>query len=144
VELPEPTGDPKVDYPLRAEKAIEYMKQYDALYIHLKGPDVPGHDGKAIEKRESISSIDRYFFGELLPKIDLSKVVIAVTADHSTPCELKAHSDDPVPLLVAGGGIESDGTTAYSERECAKGSLGRLLGNQLMPLFVKLVKKGED
>ncbi|MBC7319472.1 2,3-bisphosphoglycerate-independent phosphoglycerate mutase [bacterium] len=144
VELPEPTGDPKVDYPLRAEKAIEYMDRYDALYIHLKGPDVPGHDGKAIEKRDSISAIDKYFFGNLLPRINLSKVVIAVTADHSTPCSLKAHSDDPVPLLVAGAEIESDGTKAFSEKDCSRGSLGRLLGNQLMPLFIELVRKGED
>lgn len=143
VKLPEPTGDPEVDYPLRAEKAIEYMERYDALYIHLKGPDVPGHDGKAIEKRDIISAIDKYFFGKLLPRINLSHVVIAITADHSTPCELKAHSDDPVPLLIVGAGIESDGSANYSERECAKGSLGRLLGRQLMPLFVKFVKKGD-
>jgi len=144
VELPTPTGDPEVDYPLRAEKAIQSLDRFDALYIHLKGPDVPGHDGKALEKRDSISNIDRYFFGNLLPRIDLSKVVIAVTADHSTPCSLKAHSDDPVPLIISGDKITSDGTIQYSEKECAKGSLGRLLGHQLMPLFVKLVSKGED
>ena len=86
----------------------------------------------------------RYFFGGLLPRINLSDVVMAITADHSTPCDLRAHSDDPVPLLIVGAGIESDGTLNYSERECSKGSLGRLLGNQLMPLFVKLIGKGED
>lgn len=144
VELPNPTGNPEVDYTLRAKKAIESLNNFDAIYIHLKGPDVPGHDGKALEKRDSISNIDKYFFGKLIPNIDLSKVIIVVTADHSTPCILKAHSDDPVPLLIAGDNIKSDGTIQYSEKECAKGSLGRLIGNQLMPIFVKFVSKGED
>lgn len=144
VELPHPTGNPEIDYPLRAKKAIESLDKFDAIYIHLKGPDVPGHDGKALEKRNSISNIDKYFFGNLLPKIELSKVVIAVTADHSTPCSLKAHSDDPVPLLIVGDNITPDGTIQYSEKECAKGSLGRLTGNQLMPIFTKIALKGED
>ena len=88
------------------------------------------------KKKESIEGIDKYFFGNLLPKIDLKDVVLVITADHSTPCELKAHSGDPVPLLLCGGGIKGDGLESFGESQAGKGSLGELAGHQLMKLFV--------
>ena len=121
--------------------AREYVK-FDGLYMHLKGPDEPGHDGDAEGKRAVIELIDRAFFGTLLEKVPLDDVVIAVTADHATPVTLGRHSDDPVPLLVAGAGIEPDGTRVYNEKACAKGSLGLLKGTDLMPLFVRLARGG--
>lgn len=138
VELPLPTGDAKKDYPLRAEKVVEAMKEFDVLYIHLKGPDEPAHDGDFKKKKDSIEGIDKHFFGNLLPKIDLKDTVIAITADHSTPCKIKAHSGDPVPLLLCGGKIEKgDGMNSFGESESKKGSLGELMGYELMDLFVK-------
>ena len=136
--IPLPTGDAKKDYPLRADKVIEAMDKYDVLYIHLKGPDEPAHDGDFKKKKDSIEDIDKYFFGNLLPKIDLSNTLIAITADHSTPCKLKAHSADPVPLLICGGNVaNSDGMNSFGESQSKKGSLGELMGHQLMELFVK-------
>ncbi len=140
IDLPLPTGDPTVDYPLRAKKAIDSIQNYDGLYIHIKGPDEPAHDGKVAAKKESIASIDQYFFGNLLARVDLENTIIAVTADHSTPCLIKTHSADPVPLLVAGNAIEPDGSQSYSEKECQRGSLGELMGPELMPLLIELSK----
>jgi len=138
VKIPLPTGDAKKDYPLRADKVIEAMDKYDVLYIHLKGPDEPAHDGDFKKKKDSIEDIDKYFFGNLLPKIDLSNTLIAITADHSTPCKLKAHSADPVPLLICGGNVaKGDGMNSFGESQSQKGSLGELMGHQLMELFVK-------
>lgn len=34
---------------------------YDVKYIHLKGPDEPGHDHEPWRKVEAIESIDRFF-----------------------------------------------------------------------------------
>ena len=55
-------------------------RDFDALYVHIKGPDVPAHDGRAEDKRDVIAAIDRAFFGEVLPQIDLPDTVVAVTA----------------------------------------------------------------
>jgi len=72
--------------------------------------------------------------------------VIAVTADHSSPCVLKAHSWHPCPLLLWSKYCRPDGTTRFTERECAKGSLGRLPAVEAMPLMLanalKLMKYG--
>lgn len=140
VRLPLPTNDLDNDYKLRAEKVLEVLDKYDGLYIHIKGPDEPAHDGRINDKVKSIECIDKSFFGRLLPGIKLSEVVIAVTADHSTPCELKAHSADPVPLLVCTDGIKPDGFGSFGEGVAAKGSLGKLKGPQLMELFVGFMK----
>lgn len=140
IPVPVPTGNPEADYPLRANKIVEIMGDFDGLYIHLKGPDEPGHDGNAQKKKDIIEGIDKFFFGQLLPKLNLEEVIIAVSADHSTPCSLKAHSDDPVPLIISGGTITSDHTQDFSEKACAQGALRKLTGTQLLPLLVKLAK----
>jgi 2,3-bisphosphoglycerate-independent phosphoglycerate mutase len=139
VDLPLPSGDLKKDYILRSKKVLNALKDFDCLYIHIKGPDEPAHDGDFMKKKESIELIDKYFFGEILPKLDMEHTVIAITADHATPCKIKAHSADPVPILVAGGDVSSDGLKAFGEAESRKGSLGRMLGPDIVPLLIKLL-----
>jgi 2,3-bisphosphoglycerate-independent phosphoglycerate mutase len=141
VDLPPPSSDLRSDCLLRIQKLLDIMPKFDCFYIHIKGTDEPGHDGDFKLKRQLISIIDQYFFGELLQKIDLPNNVICVTADHSTPCLLKAHSDDPVPLLISGGKIQGDSNKKFSEKECKKGSLGLLKhGTELMPKLISLIK----
>jgi 2,3-bisphosphoglycerate-independent phosphoglycerate mutase len=130
----------EADYAAWATLAAEALDGYDALYIHIKGPDVPAHDGRAEDKRDVISLIDRAFFGEVLPRIDPSRTIVAVTADHSTSCVRKAHTAEPVPLVVAGGGVQPDGTTEFGERACAEGSLGRLRGVEIVPRLTALMR----
>ena len=142
IPVPPSGADKERVYREWAETAVREYPKYDGLYMHLKGPDEPGHDGDAEAKRAVIELIDRAFFGTLLEKVPLDDVVIAVTADHATPATLGRHSDDPVPLLVAGDGIEPDGTRVFNEKACAKGALGTLKGTDLMPLFVRLARGG--
>jgi len=140
IKTPLPTGDLEKDYKLRSGLVLDNVKKFDSIYIHLKGPDEPAHDGNFKKKLESIEAIDKFFFSNLLSKIDLKDFLIAVTGDHSTPCKMKAHSADPVPLMIVSAGIASDGLTSFGESNCKKGSLGELLGPQLMPLFIKHIK----
>ncbi len=133
-----PSGaDKAAVYAEWARTAATEIARVGGLYIHIKGPDEPGHDGDAAAKQAVIELIDRAFFGALLPAIDLSKIVIAVTADHATPCALRRHSDDPVPLLLAGGGVVADGSAGFGESVCARGSLGTLKGVDVLPLLVE-------
>jgi 2,3-bisphosphoglycerate-independent phosphoglycerate mutase len=115
-------------YAVWAGLAAEALDAYQALYVHIKGPDVPAHDGRADDKRKVIEAIDGAFFGEVLPRLRPERTVVGVLADHATSCARKAHTADPVPLILAGGPFTSDGTTSYGERSCAEGSLGELRG----------------
>jgi len=142
IELPTPSHDLEKDCALRLKKLFDTLPLFNCFYIHIKGPDEPGHDGEVELKKKLIAIVDKHFFGKLLPKIKLEDHVICVTADHSTPCKLKTHSDDPVPILVSGGNIKGDGVDRFSERECKKGSLGVLeKGTELMPKLIAFLKR---
>ena len=140
----EPVAAPRLasegDYARWAELAAEALEGFGALYVHIKGPDVPAHDGRAEDKRDIISMIDRAFFGEVLPQIDPKRTVVAVTADHSTSCVRKAHTAEPVPLLVSGGGVPANGVTSFGERASAEGSLGRIRGVDILPHLIPLLE----
>ena len=140
----EPVDAPRLfreeDYAAWASLALDALDGYDALYVHIKGPDVPAHDGRAEDKRDVIALIDRAFFGQVVPALDPARTLVAVTADHATSCVRKAHTADPVPLLVSGAGVQPDGSEAFGERICAAGSLGRLLGPEILPRLADLLR----
>jgi 2,3-bisphosphoglycerate-independent phosphoglycerate mutase len=52
----------------------------------------------------------------------------------------RAHTADPVPLLLSGGPFTADGTPAYSERACARGSLGEQRGIDVLPLVKEAIR----
>ena len=141
IDVPDSTGHLDVDYPVWAKIALETIDKYDGIYIHIKGPDEPAHDGDYKLKKDIIEAIDKYFFTNLLAGLDINDTIIAITADHSTVCAIKAHSADPVPLLVSGGNIKPDGSMSFSEKAAKLGSIGELLGRGIMPLLVKLAKE---
>ena len=128
------------DYEEKARVAAKAMETQNAIYVHLKGPDEFGHDGDAIGKMKNIEEIDKRFFGTLLGNIDTKKVSVMISADHSTPCIIKAHSDDPVPILVSGESIKKDQTVRVTEEEAKKGSLGFLEGSQVVKTCLQLIK----
>jgi len=43
-----------------------------------------------------IEEIDSRFLGNLIPHIDFEETILAISADHSTPCQVRSHTDDPV------------------------------------------------
>jgi len=53
----------------------------------------------------------------------------------------KAHTADPVPLLVVGPGVSADGTGEFGERAARDGSLGLLQGVQIVPRLVGLLRQ---
>jgi 2,3-bisphosphoglycerate-independent phosphoglycerate mutase len=128
------------DYEEKARVAAKAMETQNAIYVHLKGPDEFGHDGDAIGKTKNIEEIDRRFFGTLLDNIDTGRVAVVISADHSTPCINKGHSDDPVPLLVSGDSIKKDGTVRVTENEAKKGSIGLIEGVQVVKTALGLIK----
>ncbi|MFH1413440.1 MAG: alkaline phosphatase family protein [Candidatus Omnitrophota bacterium] len=141
IAVPESSGHLDVDYPIWAKVALESIKKYGGIYVHIKGPDEPAHDGDFKLKKEIIEAIDKFFFTNLLPNLDIRNKNVAVTADHSTVCAIKAHSADPVPLLICGGNIKSDGSMSFSEKTAKLGSIGEIKGQDIMPLLIKLAKE---
>ncbi len=131
VELP--PGTSQDDYRKRAELVLREAGRFDFVYVHLKGPDEPGHDGFFELKKRRIEEIDEGFFSLLRKRGALERMIVCVTCDHSTPWREKGHSDDPVPVLLAGGRVGADGSERFTEGQGMKGGLGMLeRGSMLM------------
>lgn len=117
--------------------SIKYLKKnrkkFDYAYIHIKETDLPGHDNKPFEKKLMLEYIDMTLFKFLRGFAPKNKIKVLVTGDHSTPCKLKAHSADPVPVLF----YPADENHVpkekhFSEKEARKGTLGRIMGNDIL------------
>ncbi|MBX4212363.1 2,3-bisphosphoglycerate-independent phosphoglycerate mutase [Candidatus Pacearchaeota archaeon] len=115
-------------------KAIKMLKKYgdkyDYFYIHLKETDIPGHDNKPHDKVKMIEMIDYWFFSFL--KKFIGSTTLVVTGDHTTSCSKKAHTADPVPVLVYPA--EKENNQRFTEEDGRNGrrmSASKLLENTL-------------
>ncbi len=136
IDVPGATGGLDTDMIAKADAALEALKTYDLVVLHVKATDLCGHDGKASEKIRVIERMDA-MMGHLKSRLP-SDVVVAITADHSTPVAIKEHSGDPVPLTIFGEGVRVDGVPTFDERSMARGSLGRVRGQDVMNLLLDL------
>ena len=116
---------------------VAELAKKDFVLVNIKGADEAGHDGLVAEKKAFIEKVD----AALAPLLELEDCLIVICADHSTPCCIKDHSADPVPVLIRGDGVRVDGVTHFDERACACGGLNRITGTALMPIALDLINK---
>jgi len=118
------------------EAALKAWREgYDIVYIHVKGPDIAGHDADPYGKIRIIERTDE-MLGKLLKEIEWRKTVIALAADHSTPCLVRDHSGDPVPVAIYAPTIRRDHVKRYDEYSCSRGILGRIRGVDLIKIVL--------
>ena len=114
------------------EAVGENFKKYDFFFVHVKYTDSRGEDGDFDAKVKVIEEVD-----SLLPILtNLHPDVMVVTADHSTPAVLKAHSWHPVPVLLHAKYVRVDEVKAFNEIACLAGALGQQAMVNLMPLVL--------
>ena len=114
-------------------KIKEVINSKKSIYVQIKGPDTYGHRGDYKGKIKAIENIDKML--KLLCNQDLlNKVKLCITADHATPCLLKRHSNNPVPILITGRDIKGQNIKKFCEAEVKKGSL-KVEGKSLMKLL---------
>jgi len=137
IPVPGTTGSVDSDLDAKVKAAIAELGRKDFVLMNIKGADEAGHDGKGIQKRDFIEVID----AALAPLLDLQDTLLVVCADHSTPCSIKDHSADPVPVVIRGPGVRVDRTVRFDEISCAEGGLHRIRGCDLMPIALDLINK---
>jgi 2,3-bisphosphoglycerate-independent phosphoglycerate mutase len=112
------------------ETLASHWEEFDYFFLHVKKTDSAGEDGDFARKAAVIEEVD----GLLPSLLALAPDVLVVTGDHSTPWALRAHSWHPVPILLHSAYCRPDGIEAFSERACARGSLGVFPAREIMPL----------
>ena len=135
------TGMPKTNLEGKAEAAIEALKAYDLVFLHINGTDILSHDARREEKAEFIGSIDKEL-GKIIKAAGLDGMVVIVTCDHRTASDpsYKAyrHTTDPVPVLISGNNISAGSVKKYDEKSCEAGF--RISGNELIEYAKKLAR----
>ncbi|MGC8940609.1 MAG: hypothetical protein ACP5JY_01040 [Candidatus Nanoarchaeia archaeon] len=131
-------------YKLKLEKLHNQLEQliknYSAIYVHIKQPDSYSHLGNFFAKKSFFEKFDTFFAKYLCSK-KLVNCLLCITGDHTTPCKIRAHTGDPVPVMLYLPGQKGD-NLAFGERNCAKGSLGKLTGLKLFNKLSNLLKNG--
>jgi 2,3-bisphosphoglycerate-independent phosphoglycerate mutase len=102
------------------EKYLAEYDNYDYFFIHVKGTDMAGEDGKFDQKVAVIEEVDK-----ALPILLKKKPkVLSITGDHSTPVPMKSHSWHPQPVMIHGPLSGSDKLDRFTETAANRGSLG--------------------
>lgn len=131
------TGRIDTDIEAKAKAALEALKRYDFVFVHVKGADNASHDGNLEDKLTMIEKVDR--MAGILREED---AWLIITADHSTPLSIRRHSSDPVPVLIYGKGIRKDKVTSFDEISVVGGCLGHLTGISLNRMAMDLMGCG--
>jgi 2,3-bisphosphoglycerate-independent phosphoglycerate mutase len=133
------TANIDTDLDEKARLTIEALGENDFVVTHVKAADLLAHDGKPLEKKAFIERIDG-MLKKIIDGLDnAGETLIAVTADHSTPCSIKEHSADPVPVLIHGQGVLVDEIRVFGERACARGGLCRIRANDFLLSMLDLM-----
>ncbi len=138
LDVPGATGTLETDVHAKAKAALKALNEADFIFVHVKGCDNASHDGNLKAKVAMIEKIDG-----MLGELRKAGANIIVTADHSTPASLKAHSWEPTPILVNGPKVRVDGVKKFDEISCAQGSLGIMRGLDVMPIIVGLMGRAK-
>ncbi|MDA3792768.1 MAG: 2,3-bisphosphoglycerate-independent phosphoglycerate mutase [Elusimicrobia bacterium] len=110
----------------------EDFNNFDFFYFHIKKTDSYGEDGNRKGKVKVMEEFDSH-----LPEIlKLGPDVICVTADHSTPTTMSAHSWHPNPLLIYGQNLRKDRGSKFDESTCAEGVCGTMYAKNVMQLLL--------
>jgi len=133
------TGLPNSNVEAKIRKALEIAPNFDMVFVHIKAADSLAEDGNYLGKKEFIEKIDR----ALKPLAADNDYLVVITSDHTTSSQLRMHTADPVPVTIKGEGVRTDDINAFSERECAKGRLGHIRGENLMPIVLDLMGLAE-
>ena len=139
---PGATGGYDTDMTAKADATLEALKTHDYVFLHIKCTDLAGHDGDPEKKIELLEKVDD-MVGYLTRNIDLNNTIIAFTSDHSTPCSVRNHSADPVPLVIAGADIRFDYVVHFDELSATQGALFKISGKDLFPILLDFMGRAK-
>lgn len=132
------TGLYDTNYEGKAKAAIDALKTNDFVYLHIEASDEAGHEGDVDLKVKTIEYLDQRVVKYILEEVKKSDepVSIAILPDHPTPCAIRTHTYDPVPVTIYSPNNEPDSVEVYDEFSVKEGSLGLLKGDEFIKTFL--------
>ena len=132
------TGLYDTNYENKVAAALEALKTDDFVYLHIEASDEAGHEGDVALKLKTIENLDSRAVGPIYEAVKEweEPVAIAVLPDHPTPCELRTHTNEPVPFFIWYPGIEPDSVQTFDEVAAVEGSYGLLKEDEFIKEFM--------
>lgn len=122
-DVPGATGFIDTHYGNKVSAALDILERHDFVYVHIEAPDEAGHMGDVSLKIRAIEDFDEKVVKPLLDYVQKNNdTAIMVLPDHPTPCSLRTHSREPVPVAVFHPDIRKDTCTVYDEQVIRQGS----------------------
>ncbi|MDR1478920.1 MAG: cofactor-independent phosphoglycerate mutase [Planctomycetaceae bacterium] len=121
--VPNITGYIDTDYAAKGRYAVEAIKEYDLVCVHIEATDEAGHEGSVEKKIYALEQIDENIVKPIYHALQSygEEWRILVTPDHPTPVSLKTHTSDSVPWLLAGSNfIKSGIEDGYNEKSATQ------------------------
>ena len=138
IEVVGATGYMDTNYAGKGAAAIEALKTYDVVCVHIEATDEASHEGRVDEKVKALESIDRHIVAPIHQALkQQGEYRILVMPDHSTPVSTKKHSHGWVPFAACGSGISQDASLTYDELSAANSGLSYPHGWDLVPKFIR-------
>lgn len=131
IHVPGATGYIDTNYEGKADAAIEALKRYDFVYVHVEGIDEVSHAQNLEAKLKAIEDFDRRLVSRVLDAVGPA-VNVAVLPDHPVPVSIGKHTRTPVPVSIRMRGVQPDAVQTFDEVACLKGSLGAMKNGDLM------------
>ncbi len=134
------TGYTDTNYLGKAHAALDALRFYDLIFVHVEAPDEMGHEGNLEGKIKAIEDFDDKIVGTIMKGIDdFSPYRVMVLSDHPTPIVLKTHSSDPSPFAVLSSNSEENLKSGFSFNEPSAKSTGIIVspGHLLMDSFIR-------
>jgi 2,3-bisphosphoglycerate-independent phosphoglycerate mutase len=132
------TGYFDTNYHAKGLAAIEALKKYDIVLVHVEATDEAGHAGDAGIKKKALEEIDKHIVGPVMTELKkYNDWRILVMPDHPTPVSTRGHINDPIPFAMAGEGIKGDVHLPLGETNATKTGILFENGYELMEYFLK-------
>jgi 2,3-bisphosphoglycerate-independent phosphoglycerate mutase len=132
------TGYFDTDYNAKGLAAVEALKKYDIVLVHIEATDEAGHAGDAEIKKRALEEIDKHIVGPVMAELKkYASWRILVMPDHPTSVLTKGHSGEAVPFAMAGDEVDGSVKLTFSENNAARTNIEFKDGYKLMDSFLR-------
>jgi len=117
------TGELDTNYEGKAQAAVEALKTYDFVAVHLEAPDECTHNGDTEGKIQAIEWLSSRIVGLIVKALRAwdTEFRLLLLSDHKTLTATRGHDGDPVPYILYDSRETSPSGRAYTEAEGLKG-----------------------
>lgn len=139
IDVPGVTGYVDTNYLGKGQYAVEALKKYDFVWVHVEAADEAGHESNIDKKIEAIQECDEKVLGTILNGLKKSgeDARILLMPDHPTPIATGSHSSNSVPFILFDSTKPETNNLPFDERAVPETKLRVNFAPDLMKMLLE-------